>query len=80
MINKSQLTELARKALKNDTVTFDASTDNTAEWDSLGQLSLLIALDKATDGKAAKLSELPGCTSLAQIFAVLVNHNLAREA
>lgn len=80
MITKTELTELAKRALKNDAVTFDANMDNTPEWDSLGQLSLLISLDKATDGKAAKLGELPACTSLVQVFEVLKRHNLAKEA
>ena len=37
-------------------------------WDSLGQLSILTALDQNTDGKASSISTLASMTELAHMF------------
>jgi hypothetical protein len=79
MITRTELTQLARTALKNDLVTFESNVDNTSDWDSLGQLSLLIVLDRATNGRSSELVELPACTSLKQVFDILKKNNLAEE-
>ncbi len=80
MITITELTQLARTALKNDLVTFESNVDNTSDWDSLGQLSLLIVLDRATNGRSSELVELPACTSLKQVFEILKKNNLAEES
>ena len=80
MITRTELTQLARTALKNDLVTFESNVDNTSDWDSLGQLSLLIVLDRATNGRSSELVELPACTSLKQVFEILKKNNLAEES
>jgi len=79
MITIPELTQLAKTALKNDLVTFESNMDNISDWDSLGHLSLLIVLDKATNGRSSELVELPACTSLKQVFDVLKKNNLAKE-
>ena len=46
------------------------------EWDSLGHLSILVALDKKFSGKAAKISELSKATSVEKIAEILCEHQL----
>jgi len=77
MITKQSLTVIARDALKNPGLTFDANMSNTSEWDSVGQLSMLIALDAFTNGRTAKITAIASCKSLAEIYSVLGENNLA---
>ena len=50
--------------------------DNLDEWDSLGHLSILSAIDQELDGKASKLSALAGATSVSSIIIILEENNL----
>ena len=45
---------IVSKALKKK-VDIKSSVKNTEEWDSLGQLSILSAIAKATKGKSSKI-------------------------
>ena len=55
----------------DDQIDINASADNIPEWDSLGHLSVLTALDDATDGKASSLSDLSDATSVTEIVNIL---------
>ncbi len=46
------------------------------EWDSLGHLNILVALDKKFLGKVAKISELSKATSVEKIAEILREHHL----
>ena len=45
---------------------------NTAEWDSLGHLSILSALDKLTKGKSSKI-DLTQADSITKLIKKLKN-------
>jgi hypothetical protein len=45
-------------------------------WDSLGQLSILVALDKIFDGKIANINEMAEADSMPKILNTLKQHSL----
>lgn len=54
-MDEKQIISIISKALKKK-VSLNSSSSNTKEWDSLGQLSILSALDKATKGASSKIN------------------------
>jgi acyl carrier protein len=53
-MNEKDIISICSKALKKKLNT-KSSVKNTEEWDSLGQLSILSAIEKATKGKSSKI-------------------------
>ena len=53
-MNEKELIKLVSKSLKIKANTKTSSAVNTPEWDSIGHLSILSAIDKYTKGKAEK--------------------------
>ena len=53
-MNEKEIISIVSKALKKK-MNAKSSVKNTEEWDSLGQLSILSAIDKATKGKSSKI-------------------------
>ena len=53
-MNEKEIIKIVSKALKKK-VDIKSSVKNTEEWDSLGQLSILSAIAKATKGKSSKI-------------------------
>ena len=53
-MTENKIISIVTKALKKK-VSMKSNVNNTEEWDSLGQLSILSALEKATKGKASKI-------------------------
>ena len=53
-MNEKEIISIVSKALKKK-VDIKSSVKNTEEWDSLGQLSILSAIAKATKGKSSKI-------------------------
>ena len=69
---KDELFLLIKDALDAEgEIDTNSSADNIPEWDSLGHLSVLTALDDATDGKAASISDLADATSVIAIVEIL---------
>jgi acyl carrier protein len=75
-MNKQDLFKIISEALEVDSVDENSSMDNLDEWDSLGHLSILSAIDQELDGKASKLSALAGATSVSSIIIILEENNL----
>lgn len=76
-MNKDDLFLLIKDALDaDDDIDMDSSSENIPEWDSLGHLSVLTALDDATDGKASSLSDLSDATSISKIVDILESQEL----
>ena len=57
---QSKVMEIVEKALQLDVgiLKTDSSSEMVDDWDSLGQLSILVALDKHFEGKISGLSNL----------------------
>lgn len=56
-----------------------SSMENIVEWDSLGHLSILTSLDKATEGKASSIPKLGDVKSVKEIISILVEEKLINE-
>ena len=49
------------------------------EWDSLGQLAILSALDKRLDGQASKIRDLADSSNVKDIISILKEEGLFDE-
>jgi acyl carrier protein len=54
----------------------DSSSESIENWDSLGQLSILVALDKHFNGKIASLSEMAEADSIPKILLILEENSI----
>ena len=54
-MNEKEIISIVSKALKKK-VNAKSSVNNTEQWDSLGQLSILSAIEKASKGKSSKIN------------------------
>jgi acyl carrier protein len=76
-MTKEDLCSLIKNALDaDDEIDMNSSSDNIPEWDSLGHLSVLTALDDATGGKASSLSDLSEATSVIKIVNILESNEI----
>lgn len=78
MITKKQTISCISKALKVPVtkININSSDKNFEAWDSLGQLQILINLDKALKGKAVKIKDLAQAYSVKKIFTILKKNKL----
>ena len=75
-MDKQDIRSIIADALGKVSVNDDNSMDNTEEWDSLGHLSILSAIDNALDGKAADLTDLANADSVGKIIKILESNKL----
>lgn len=77
-IDPKKIIELIEKALEVDTsvISVESNSENTEEWDSLGHLSILIALDKAFNGKIGSIKDMATADSASKIISLLDEHSL----
>ena len=75
-LNKNQLLQIVGKAIENESIDMNSSIQNTDEWDSLSQLSILTDLDDALDGKVSDIEGIAKVESIKEIFDLLKNHSL----
>ena len=80
MIDKIKLVDIFSKALNipEDRIKEDVNNENLEEWDSLGHLAILTAIDNETKGKASKIETLSECTSFSNLFETLKKNKLAK--
>lgn len=80
MSNISQSDVLARieQALEMEQgfLTENMHAEEIESWDSLGQLNILVALDKLFDGKVANITDMAGADSMPKILNILKQHAL----
>mgnify|MGYP001199382584 CR=1 FL=1 len=79
-MDKDKLINIFSKALNisKDKINDDTNNENLDEWDSLGHLAILTAIDNETNGKASKIETLSECTSFSKIFETLKKNKLAK--
>ena len=70
------LLSLIKNALEVEHVDLSSSMDTIEEWDSLGHLSILSAIDERLDGKASDISDLASATSVEKIINILEKNSL----
>ena len=76
--SEQEIMEIISRALNlkdRNVLTSDNSIDNTEEWDSLGHLSILSALDNFYHGKIAQIREMAKADSVAKILQILRKHS-----
>ena len=76
-MTKNDLFSLIKNALDTEEqIDTDSSAENVSEWDSLGHLSVLTALDEATNGKASSLNDLSSAISVIKIIEILESNEI----
>ena len=77
---KTELCKLIKSSLKITTNINEKNlSHNIEEWDSLGQLSILTALDKKTKGKTSKFKSLTDATSLSAIIKISKTKKIIKD-
>jgi|TARA_B100001964_G_C14032671_1_gene508977 acyl carrier protein len=76
--DEENIVALISKALsiENNLISVNSSIDNVEEWDSLGHLSILEALDQHFDGKVVNIKELASTKSVKDILFILKKNSL----
>ncbi len=62
--------------LKEGSISVDSKIDDVENWDSLGHLSILVAIDKNIEGNISEISELATADSVSNIIDLLKKNNL----
>ncbi len=75
---QSTVMEIIEKALelKPGILKEDSDSERVEDWDSLGQLSILVALDKHFEGRISSLSEIADANSVSKILTVLKKNSI----
>ena len=78
IIFQADVVAVVEKALemKPGLLNEDTRAEEVDMWDSLGQLSILVALDKLFDGKISHINEMAEADSMAKIISILKKHSL----
>lgn len=79
-MTENDLIEIVANSLSvpRENININTNSQNLEEWDSLGHLTILTAIDKATDGKASEIETLASSTSLSEILEILKKNNIAK--
>jgi len=70
-MNEKKILNILKEALEIENLNIDDSSDTIEEWDSLGQLSILSALDKETKGKVSSIKGLSDMFTVKEIIKSL---------
>ena len=78
MISYKDVFSCVSKGLKVNIkkITINSSSKDFEQWDSLGHLAFLSAIDEATSGEASKIENLGAQKSLKNILDLLNKNNL----
>jgi hypothetical protein len=76
---QEKLYNLIKTALEVESITIDDSIDTVEAWDSLAQLSILVAIDQETEGRASKITELATALSVKKLIDILEKNDLISE-
>ena len=77
-ISQSEVIAVIEKALemKPGLLGDNTRAEEVEMWDSVGQLSILVALDKLFEGKIANINEMAEADSMPKILNILKQHSL----
>lgn len=62
-----------------DEVTLESSSETIEDWDSLGHLTVLSALDEASGGRTADLIDLTQVASVEEVLQILREGGVLEE-
>ena len=76
--NEQRVIEIIQKALelKDKALTLESKMTEVQEWDSLGHLSILSALDKSFDGQVAPIKEMATADSVSKILRTMKDNSI----
>lgn len=79
-ISETDLLEILGRALDTDpaTLTMDTKAEDVPAWDSMGHLSVLVALDTRLEGKVNKIQEMAEANSVMAISDLLKRNGLLK--
>lgn len=77
MLKKESLIKIISSALGDVPIDEESGSENLEDWDSLGHLSILSAIDNELNGKAADIDQLASADSFVSIYEILKANNLA---
>lgn len=70
--SETEIMAIVQRALEiTAPVTLDSSSETIPEWDSLGQINIIVALDEALEGGVSDLPDMATALSTQQLLAVL---------
>ena len=72
----TKIIDLISSSLDDTSISIDSTNENVTAWDSLGHLSILSALDEATDGKVSEIRDFNDVSSVIEIVRLFEKHNL----
>lgn len=77
-ISERDLFAILGRALDVDAAAFTPETraEDIPEWDSMGHLSILVALDTRLEGKVAPIADMANANSVGAISDLLRRNNL----
>ena len=77
-ISETDLFGILGRALDTDPAAFTAETkaSDIPAWDSMGHLSVLVALDTRLEGKVSKIEEMAEANSVSKILGLLRRNDL----
>ena len=77
-ISEKEILKVIQKALNlnEGILTVDTGIGDVEEWDSLGHLGILAALDKFFNGKVGSIREIATAKSVRQILQILKKNSL----
>ena len=80
-IDKSELISLIETTLEQESGSLNEGSvaEDIEKWDSLGHLSVLVALDAHCDGQVASISEMASADSIPKIIEILSNNSLIKD-
>ncbi len=80
MFDNDNIFKIIEEALElsKGSININSSQENVENWDSLGQLSILSALDEQSGGKVADIPELAGALSSKEIIDILKDNLLVK--
>lgn len=76
MINESELLSALGHAILDENFNIESSTENTENWDSLGQLGILATVSKLTGGKSDLIDEVLTCQTARDLIDILRKHGI----
>ena len=62
--------------MKSGLLSENTRAEEVDMWDSVGQLSVLVALDKLFEGRIANINEMAEADSMTKILNILKQHSL----
>ena len=71
MLNQNEVLKAIGVAIQDPNFNLDSNTDNSENWDSLGELSILTTLAKLTSGLSDDIPDLFNISSAIELMAKL---------